>query len=131
MSTISINIQEPYHSLIINGKKTVEGRLNKGKFALINIGDILELEPEKTQFKITEKNIYPNFKSMMEKEGVKNVIPDKNNIDEAAKVYYKFYTKKQEKKFGVVAIKIRKLNRPRPRGGSGFFRTKPPASNRS
>ncbi|MEI7425818.1 MAG: ASCH domain-containing protein [Candidatus Moraniibacteriota bacterium] len=45
MANISINIQEPYHSLILQGKKTVEGRLNKDKFATIRVGDILETVP--------------------------------------------------------------------------------------
>lgn len=108
MSIISINVQEPYHSFIINGQKTIEGRLNKGKFATINVGDILEIEPEKIQFDVIQKNIYSDFKSMIEKEGIKNVISDKQNIDRAVNIYYKFYTKEQEKEFGVVAIKIRK-----------------------
>lgn len=109
MNIISIKAREPYYSFMLNGKKIIEGRLNKGKFALINIGDILEIGSEKIQFKIIEKKIYKNFKNMLEKEGVENIIPDKNNINEAIEVYYKFYTKKQEKEFGVVAIKIRKI----------------------
>lgn len=108
MAIISINVQEPYHSLIMNGKKTIEGRLNKGKFSSIQIGDVLEMEPEKVQLEVIGKNIYSSFKEMIEKEGVENVIPDKSNIDEAVDVYYKFYTKEQEKKFGVSAIKIKK-----------------------
>ena len=108
MTIISINVQEPYHSFIMNGKKTVEGRLNKGKFASIQIGDVLEMEPEKIQFDVTGKNIYSSFREMIEKEGVENVIPDKSSIDEAVNVYYKFYTKEQEKEFGIAAIKIKK-----------------------
>ncbi len=106
MSVLSLNVQEPYHSFILSGVKTVEGRLNKGKFADIKIGDIIEIEPEKIQFKIVEKNFYSDFKSMIEAEGLKNVIPDKNNVDAAVDVYYQFYTKEQEKEFGVLAIKI-------------------------
>jgi len=109
MANISINIQEPYYSLILQGKKTVEGRLNKDKFATIRVGDILELEPEKIKFVIDEKNIYKNFRVMLKKEGIVNVVPDKNSIDEAVAVYYKFYTKEQEKEFGVVAIKIHEI----------------------
>ncbi|EKE15786.1 MAG: hypothetical protein ACD_11C00105G0011 [uncultured bacterium] len=109
MENISINVQEPYYSFILQGKKTVEGRLNKGKFASIQVGDILELEPEKIKLVVVEKNIYKNFREMIEKEGIGNVIPDKNDIDEAVNVYYKFYTKEQEQEFGVVAIKIKKL----------------------
>lgn len=108
MSIISINVQEPYHSFILEGRKNVEGRLNKGKFASMNLGDILVLEPENSRFIIIEKNVYESFREMIEKEGIGNVIPDKNNIDEAVNVYYKFYTKEQEKEFGVVAIRIKK-----------------------
>jgi len=46
---------------------------------------------------------------MLKKEGIVNVVPDKNSIDEAVAVYYKFYTKEQEREFGVVAIKIHKI----------------------
>ncbi len=109
MLIISINVQEPYHSFILEGKKTIEGRLNKGEFASINVGDILELEPEKIRFSVIEKNIYKNFKEMIEKEGVENVIPNKNDINDAVDVYYKFYTKEQEQEFGVVAIRIDRL----------------------
>jgi len=109
MKIISINVQEPYDAFILNGKKIVEGRLNKGRFSDIEIGDVLELEPEKIKFEVIEKNIYKSFKEMIEKEGIENVIPDKNNINDAVDVYYKFYTKEQEDEFGVVAIKIKRL----------------------
>lgn len=108
MANISINVQEPYHSFILQGKKTIEGRLNKGKFATIQVGDILELEPEKIKFIVVGKNIYTNFREMIEKEEIANVIPDKNSINEAVDVYSKFYTKEQENEFGVVAIKIKR-----------------------
>ncbi len=107
MSEISLNIQEPYKTFIIKGKKTVEGRLNKGKFSKIKEGDILNLDSVK--LKVLNKNTYTSFKKMIEEEGIKNVTPDKKNIKEAVNVYYKFYTQEQEKNFGVVAIKIIKL----------------------
>jgi len=47
---------------------------------------------------------------MLKKEGMKNVIPDKENTSDAVDVYYRFYTKEQEKRFGVVVIKIKKIN---------------------
>ncbi len=109
MQKITINVQEPYHSLILSGKKTAEGRLNKGKFASLQIGDILVMEPEQIEFKVVGKNIYKTFKEMIVCEGVENVIPDKNNIDDAVAVYYIFYTKEQENEFGVVAIKINRI----------------------
>jgi len=109
MQKISINVQEPYYSFIINGQKTVEGRLNKGKFASIQKGDNLILAPENIEFEVVEKNIYKTFKEMIESEGVRNVIPDITDIEEATNVYYKFYTEEQEKEFGVAAIKIKRI----------------------
>lgn len=110
MAKITINAQEPYKTFMLKGIKTVEGRLNKGKFAIMKIGDILVMESENAIFEVIGKNIYPNFKEMLKKQGIKNVIPDKDNINDAVSAYYKFYTKEQEKRFGVVAIKIKKIN---------------------
>ena len=109
MQKILINIQEPYYSLIVNGQKTIEGRLNKGKFASIQKDDILILAPKNLEFKVITKNVYKSFQEMIKVEGVENVIPDKSDINEAVNVYYKFYTKEQEQKFGVVAIKIKQI----------------------
>ena len=110
MKEISINIQEPYRSLILNGQKTVEGRLNKGKFASIKEDDILILAPDNQEFKVVTKNNYNSFREMIISEGLKKVMPDKNNIEEVLQVYYRFYNKEQERQFGVIAMKIEKIN---------------------
>ena len=68
------------------------------------------LTPENIEFEVIEKNIYKSFMEMIESEGVENVIPNKTSIEEATNVYYKFYTKEQEKEFGVVAIKIKRIS---------------------
>ncbi len=107
MQTIPLNVQEPYLSFILNGQKTVEGRLNKGKFKDLKVGDVLLIGPEENKFLIERTTVYKSFREMIEKEGIENVIPDKDNIDDAEAVYYKFYTKEQEKEFGVLSIKIK------------------------
>ena len=106
MTKIKINMQEPYKTFVLKGIKTVEGRLNKGKFARIKIGDVIEIETEDIKFDVIEKNVYSSFREMLKVEGIENVISDKDNIDDAVNVYYRFYTKAQEKKFKVVAIKL-------------------------
>ncbi|MFO7807444.1 MAG: ASCH domain-containing protein [Candidatus Moraniibacteriota bacterium] len=108
MNLFKINVQEPYYDYIINGQKTIEGRLNKGKFSLMQIGDHLLINNE-FKCKIKRKTNYKSFQSMIESEGVKSVVPDKKGIQEATNVYYNFFTKEQEQKFGVVAIKISKI----------------------
>lgn len=99
-------MQESYKTLVLKGIKTVEGRLNKGKFAKIKVSDIIEIKCVK--FDVIGKSIYSSFREMIKEEGIENIVPDKNNINDAVNVYYKFYTKEQEKEFQVVAIKIRR-----------------------
>ena len=103
-NNISVNVQEPYMSFILDGTKTVEGRLNKGKFLSIEAGDILEIGSAK--FKVTGTATYSSFLEMVTSEGVENVIPDKPTPVEAAQVYYRFFTPDQERKFGVKAIRL-------------------------
>ena len=38
-----INVKEKYFQSILNESKTVEGRINKGKFQKINKGDLVSL----------------------------------------------------------------------------------------
>ncbi|MCF6276569.1 MAG: ASCH domain-containing protein [Candidatus Magasanikbacteria bacterium] len=82
MTIVKINVQEPYYSFIVSGQKTVEGRLNKGKFAQINLGDILVVN-EQEKFEVIEKNSYISFKEMIKSEGLENVIPDKKTEKKA------------------------------------------------
>jgi ASC-1-like (ASCH) protein len=106
---IEINVQEPYLNYIANGIKTVEGRLNKGKFKEAEIGDIIVISGIEKNYIITSKNLYSTFLEMVTNEGFKKVIPDKKDEIGAAEVYYKFFTKEQESEFGVVAIEIEEI----------------------
>jgi ASC-1-like (ASCH) protein len=110
MKIIEVNKKDPYYSFCVQGKKIIEGRLNKGKFALVEIGDIIKTNNE-TFFKVIGKKLYPTFKDMIISEGIENVTPDKKSINEAVSVYRQFYTPEQEKEFGIIAIKIKKINK--------------------
>ena len=105
MKIFDINVQEPYFSSIVSGKKTVEGRLNKGKFFDLQVGDILRIN-DSVEYLVTAKNIYPSFREMIAAEGLINVIPNKKTMDEALSVYSKFFSKEDELKYGVVGIKM-------------------------
>ncbi len=108
MSTILITVQEPYASLILQGRKTVEGRLNRGKFATVQVGDRVLIN-DQVEFVITGKNQYATFKEMLEQEGVENVIPDAKSVAEAVQVYYSFYMPEEEWEFGVVGLELARL----------------------
>lgn len=110
MRTYLLNVQEPYKTFILNWEKAFEWRLNKWKFAEMEVWDFLEFENTKEKFEIISKNIFANFSKMMENLWFKKVIPDAKSIDDAVNnVYYKFYSPEDEKKFWVVAIEIKKI----------------------
>lgn len=114
MRSFTSNRQEPYFTYIKQGIKTVEGRLNKGKWIEMQIGDEILVDnlPNSTEtflVQIIGKNNYKSFREMIIFEGMGNVIPEAKSIDEAESVYYKFYTKEEEERFGVTAIRIKLL----------------------
>ena len=74
MSIYEKNVAEPWFSLIKLRIKTVEGRLNKGDFVNMNIGDFIVFTNNELGFerkiKIEIKTIsyYDNFQTYLENE---------------------------------------------------------------
>lgn len=102
----SFNVQEPYKTFILNGQKIFEWRLNKWKFKEMQVWDILEFEETHEKLLIKSKKNFSTFKEMIEFCSIEKIIPDAKTLDEAINVYYKFYTKEQEKEFWVIAIEM-------------------------
>jgi ASC-1-like (ASCH) protein len=50
MAELEISIQEPYLSFVLSGQKTIEGRLYKGKFKDLKVGDFLLVDEKKMRF---------------------------------------------------------------------------------
>ncbi len=109
------NVSEPWFSLISLGLKSVEGRKNKGRFKEMKVGDIVEwtnndFGPRSVLTKIIGKAEYPTFKEYLETEGLVNCLPTITDLEQGLGVYYKYYTKEDEKEYGVVAIRLEILN---------------------
>ncbi len=102
---MNINVSNVWYNYISNGEKTIEGRLNKGKFADLKINDKIIINNEKVMT-IIKINYYNSFYDYLEKEGLKNTLPGITNINDGCNEYYKFYNKDDEKKYGIIAIHI-------------------------
>jgi len=107
------SISEPWFSLILLGLKTVEGRKNKGRFKEMKVGDIVEWTNDNFMqrsilTRITGKAEYPTFREYLETEGLDKCLPgiEKFGIEHGLSIYFKYYTKEDEKEFGVVAIRM-------------------------
>lgn len=102
---LELDVQEPYLSFIKSGKKTVEGRLGKDKYLNLRKGDLIKINDMEVEIVSVEK--YSTFKDMLIAVGFKNAIPDAGSLEDAVNVYYRFYSKDDEKIFGVVGIHIK------------------------
>lgn len=105
---------------IIAGRKTIEGRLNRDKFAEYEVGDVVLLRRDyrdengvlhdgeiDTGVVITGIRHYETFLEMVTQEGYEKVIPGAPNAQEAADEYNKYYSAADQLKFGVLAIEIK------------------------
>lgn len=106
---------------IIAGRKTVEGRLNKGKFAEYQVGDTVSLRrdirgadgvlrdgsPDAARVEVVAIRHYDDFLSMVTREVYTSVIPSAKNAAEAADEYNKYYSKEDQARYGVMAIEVK------------------------
>ena len=105
------HLSEPWFTLISLGLKTVEGRKNKGRFAEMQIGDIVQWKnndfmERSILTRIVTKTTYATFESYLELEGLQNCLPGMPDLEHGLSVYFKYYTKEEEAEFGVVAIRL-------------------------
>ncbi|MBB1578974.1 MAG: ASCH domain-containing protein [candidate division SR1 bacterium] len=104
----TFNVQEPYRSQLLTGEKSIEGRLNKGKFSNLMPGDKIELENTGQIFLVERIAHYKNFQTMLQQEDITKIIPGISEIQEGVAIYHQFYTPVQEKEYGVLAIHLKK-----------------------
>lgn len=112
---ITKNVSEPWFSLIAAGKKSVEGRLNKGDFAELKKDDVITWTNDQLGFirkvktVVVKVNKYTSFYEYLTKEKLNHCLPTHgvDTISKGVKVYRQFYDKSMEKEFGIAAIKLR------------------------
>lgn len=97
---------EPYYSLVKSGEKTVEGRLNKGSNAGVNIGDYFKFyndNGDEFLARIDDIKRFSSFRLMLEKY-INEALPGVENINEGVAVYRKFYSEADEDEYKVNAF---------------------------
>ncbi len=108
---------------IIAGRKTIEGRLDRGKFAKYRPGDKVWLrrdyrddngvlqdgESRQVLVEVVAVRRYKTSLEMVTTEGFKKVIPYAETAKEAAAEYDKYYSVEDQASYGVLAIKFKVL----------------------
>lgn len=111
------HICEPYFSLIVKGKKTVEGRLFRDEYALMKPGDQLVLyndHDEEVHTLINSLQVFNSFQELLVSDlqfALPNLTQDNANtenlIQQGTAIYRNFYSESDELMFGVVSIHIK------------------------
>lgn len=104
---IPFNVQEPYKTFLLRWEKTVEWRLNKGKFVSLRVWSLLQFDDAWELLEVEKVTFYEDFRSMFECEGLKSLVPWISSIEEGIAIYRQFYTLEQEKEFWVLAFQVR------------------------
>lgn len=108
-------LQEPWFSHIRDGRKIVEGRLNKSWVKELQVNDYIEFTrvlsngeddsvPQKISLIVTKIKKYPSFTAVFDDAGLEKVLPGVETYEDGIAVYRKFYSEEKEKEFGVVGI---------------------------
>ena len=107
-----MKLNPKYFEYMKNGTKRIEIRLNDEKRKDLKIGDeiIFQKKPELKEelyTQIVSLNIKRNFKELIEKIDVSEYSDKSESEGKFLNDLYKFYTKEQEEKYGVVGIQIK------------------------
>lgn len=118
-SVIEIGIDARILPGILNGRKTVEGRLAKGKFLAVRPGDVISVrkdtyvdgvlsqtEADTVRLRVLSVDRYGSFNSMLTALGYEITVPQAEDIESALAVYSNYYSSVDEQKFGVLAIRF-------------------------
>jgi len=104
---------EPYFLFLKNGQKTIEGRIKKGLYREIAVGDHIVVfnkdETDKVEVLVKRIKNYSSFKEMLETEPFKKILPDVDYVEQGIEVYKQFYDSEQEKQFGVVVLEVERV----------------------
>jgi len=103
-----LHVDDVWLNYVLSGRKVVEGRLYDDKRREISVGDCIILrnndDSRECYVYVKYMHIYPSFKDMLLSEGVNRVLPSISDVDEGVNVYYKYYSREDEERYGVVAI---------------------------
>lgn len=108
-----INVSQPWFSHIVCGSKTIEGRLNTGKFKQFMIGDIMKVCCDHlfVYVKINDIVHYKSFEDLLNHNEINKVLPKVGSVQKGVEEYRKFYKMEQETQYGVLAIHFNILSK--------------------
>lgn len=109
----SKNLSEPWFSYVLSGKKTIEGRVNRGDYANMCVGDKIWFTntsagyERKIKTTIDSIATYTTLEEYLLEEGLSNCLPDVSNISDGVSIYNNIYKNDTIELYGIKAFRIR------------------------
>lgn len=107
-----MKLNPKYFEFMKNGTKRIEIRLNDEKRKDLKIGDVIVFQKEselkeELYTQIVNLMVKRNFKELIENLEISEYSDKSKSEENFLHDLYKFYTKEQEEKYGVVGIQIK------------------------
>lgn len=107
-----MKLNPKYFEFMKNGTKRIEIRLNDEKRKDLKIGDVIVFQKEselkeELYTQIVNLRVKRNFKELIENLEISEYSDKSESEENFLHDLYKFYTKEQEEKYGVVGIQIK------------------------
>ena len=109
-----VHLDSDIFDVVNKGIKCVEGRLNDEKRRNLHVGDKLIFlkrpdDIEKIEAIVEELSYYGSFKDMVKDYTIEELYLSGYLKEDYLNILRRFYSINEEKKYGVVAIKFRKM----------------------
>lgn len=103
-----IHCQEPWFSLIRQGKKPVEGRKATERFRRIKPGDTIQFfcGSESFECQVTDVNEYSSIEEYLRNETLEHALPGISSMEEGVRIYLQWSTIEQIDRHGFLGIKV-------------------------
>lgn len=106
---MNVHLHPDVFEIVKKGVKDVEVRVNDEKRRKLKVGDTLiflkrPLEDQKIRAKVTKLEYYENFNELVNHYDMKRIYLEDYTKEMYLKEMERFYTKEEQKKYGVVAI---------------------------
>jgi ASC-1-like (ASCH) protein len=106
MKIYELHCQDPWFSLLKEGAKSVEGRINKAPCSQIKPGDQILFYNDQDKFFATVIKVqhFISLSEYLETVGLQSALPGISSIKEGCNVYLKFYSEEEIQKSGMLAF---------------------------
>lgn len=108
-----MHLESEIYDLVNNNIKDIEIRINDEKRRKLKVGDIITIKNrgnnDSIKVKIINLEYFSSFNDCISNYDLKRLYNDKITKNELLNLLYKFYTKEEENKHGVVAVIFEKI----------------------